>query len=93
MRPVAVFRQNGLDADDGIENVGAGVALEGGEALQIKVVILGGLIAEIAVFQDGKPFMVPRPICSKAVVSGTMPHFRAARNTCSKCSACRLSVT
>ena len=54
MRPIAVFRQNGLDTDDGIENVGAGVALEGGEALQIEVVILGGLVAEIAVFQGGK---------------------------------------
>ena len=70
MRPVAVFRQNGLDADDGIENVGAGVALEGGEALQIKVVILGGLIAEIAVFQGGKGNAYPLQLGSGSFIPG-----------------------
>ena len=48
--PGTVAAEDALDPHDGVENIGAGVALEGGEALHIKVVVLGGLIAQIAVF-------------------------------------------
>ena len=53
--PVAELFQNGLNADNGIEDVGSGVALEGGEALQVKVIVLGRLVAEIAVSFFGHP--------------------------------------
>lgn len=51
--PGTVAGEDALDPHDGIENVGAGVALEGGEALHIKVIILGGLVRKVAVFQGG----------------------------------------
>ena len=48
-----ILGQDGLDPDDGIENIGAGIALKGGKALQVEDIILGGLVAQVAVLQSG----------------------------------------
>ena len=52
--PCAVAGQDGLDTDDGVENVRTGVALKSGEALQIEVIVLGGLVGKITVFQGSQ---------------------------------------
>ena len=50
----AVLCDDGLDADDGVEDIRTGVALEGGEAVHIEDIVLGGLIAQVAVLQGGQ---------------------------------------
>ena len=46
-----ILGQDGLDPDDGVEDIGAGVALEGGEPIHIKGIVLGGQVGKVAVFQ------------------------------------------
>ena len=48
---LGILAENGLDADDGIEDIGAGVALKGRKPIHIKGIVLGGQIAQVAVFQ------------------------------------------
>ena len=52
--PGAVLCQNGLDAHDGVEDIGAGVAFKGGKAVHVKDIVLGGLVAQVAVFQGSQ---------------------------------------
>ena len=47
-----VLRKNRLDSNDCVQNVRAGVSLEGGEFLRIKDIVLGCLVRQIAVL-DG----------------------------------------
>ena len=47
----AVAGEDGLHTDDGVEDIGAGVALEGGEAVDVKDVVLGSLVGEVAVLE------------------------------------------
>ena len=44
-----VLVQDRLDPDNGVQDVRAGVALEGRKALDIKDIILGGLVGEVSV--------------------------------------------
>ena len=46
-----VLPENGADAHDGIQNIGTGVSLKGGELIKVKDIVLGGLVGEIAVLQ------------------------------------------
>ena len=45
--------ENGLDADDGIENIRPCVSFKCRKALQVEDVVLGGLVAEVAIFEGG----------------------------------------
>ena len=45
-----ILVQDRLNADNGIQNIWAGISLEGNEAVNIKDVILGRLVGQIAVF-------------------------------------------
>ena len=55
LRDVSVILgENGLDADDRIQQIRAGVSLEGGEAIQIEHIILGREVGKVAVFERGQ---------------------------------------
>ena len=49
-----IFIQDGLDADDGIQNVRTCISLKGGKPVDIKHIILGRLIGQVAVFDSGQ---------------------------------------
>ena len=53
---LAVFCQKGFDADNRIQNIRTCISLKGRKSLDIKNVIFGCLIGQIAVFQCGKAY-------------------------------------
>ena len=49
-----ILVQNGLNPYDGIQDIGSGIALKGGKAVDIKDIVLGRLIGQVAVLDGGK---------------------------------------
>ena len=45
-----ILAQNGFDADNGVQNIRAGISLEGDETVNIKHIIFGCLIGQVTVF-------------------------------------------
>ena len=58
-----VFLQDGLDPDDGIQDIGAGISLRGCKAVHIKDIILGRLVGQVAVFDGGQPHHLCDLLC------------------------------
>lgn len=63
MLPVAEFGQDALDPHNGIENIRPGIAFKRRKAIQVKDIILGGLVGQVAVFRA--------PMAMRRVVSST----------------------
>ena len=51
---LSVFFQDGLDADDGVKDIRAGVPFKGGEAVHVEYIILRRLVGKVAVLQGGQ---------------------------------------
>ena len=49
-----VALQNGAHADDGVQDVRAGISFEGGEFFNIENIVLGGLVGQVAVLEGGQ---------------------------------------